>query len=71
MEGQADQANVSGVITLAKFASESGVDEGVVLGWMKKGYLPTKRIGKYTLINLVLFHQQLRGMDAYLDDSEN
>lgn len=71
MEGrQAQDTNVSGVITLQKFAEQSGMEEGVVLGWIKKGYLPTKRIGKYTLINLVVWHSELRGIDPLCDDSE-
>ncbi len=48
-----------GVITLEKFAELSGVEYGVVLGWQKKGYLPTKKIGKYSLINLVAFNAEL------------
>lgn len=62
--------NIAGVITLQEFAKQSGQEEGVVLGWMKKGYLPTKRIGKYTMINLVAFHAELRGFDPFSDDSE-
>lgn len=69
MEGQPPSYQVSPVLvcTLAKFAEQSGIEEGVVLGWMKKGYLPTKRIGKYTLINLALFNQELLSDEFFGD----
>ncbi len=61
-----------GVVSLAKFAELSGIDEGICLGWVKKGYLPTKKIGKYTLINLVAFHQELNNSDSVeFDTSDN
>lgn len=53
------------VCTLARFAELSGVEEGVALGWLKKGYLPTKKIGKYTLINLAVFNQELLSDESY------
>lgn len=69
MEGQPSGYQVSPVMvcTLAKFAEQSGMEEGVVLGWIKKGYLPTKRIGKYTLINLALFNQELLSDESFGD----
>lgn len=47
------------VITAEKFSEQVGLPVGVVIGWVKKGYLPVKRIGKYTLINLALLNQEL------------
>lgn len=38
------------------FSELSGVPEGVLRGWLAKGYIPTYSIGKYTLINLVLLN---------------
>ena len=36
-----------------KFADLAGVTEGVLEGWINRGYIPTIKIGKHTLINLV------------------
>ncbi len=55
------------VCTIARFSELSGIDEGIVLGWVKKGYLPTKRIGKYCLINLALFNQDLLNSEIFGD----
>ena len=43
------------VMTREQFARAIGVDRGVVDGWCDRGYLPTIRIGKYSLVNLFLF----------------
>lgn len=34
-------------------------DHETVLGWIKRGYLPTVRIGKHRLINVALLIRQL------------
>lgn len=44
------------VVSRARFSELTGVPEGVVQGWIAKGYLPTYSIGKYTLINLALLN---------------
>lgn len=44
------------VVSRARFSELTGVPEGVVQGWIAKGYLPTYSIGKYTLINLSLLN---------------
>lgn len=44
-----------------KFAESVGVPFDVVRGWCQKDYLPTYRIGKYTLINLALLEKELLG----------
>lgn len=36
-----------------KFAEHIGVSSGVVGGWIDLGYVPTKKIGKYRMINMV------------------
>lgn len=41
-----------------KFADMIGIPVGVVIGWCDRGYLPVVPIGKYSLINVALLHQQ-------------
>ncbi|MFZ6876277.1 hypothetical protein ACO0LF_29795 [Undibacterium sp. Di27W] len=41
-----------------KFADMIGIPVGVVTGWCDRGYLPVVPIGKYSLINVALLHQQ-------------
>jgi len=43
-------------ISRARFAELSGIPEGVVQGWIVRGYLPIYEIGKYRLINLTLLN---------------
>lgn len=45
------------VISRSRFAEMVGVPEGVVQGWMSRGYIPTYSVGKYTLINLALLNR--------------
>ena len=45
------------VISRSRFAQMIGIDEGVVQGWIAKGYIPTYSVGKYTLINLALLNK--------------
>ncbi len=45
------------ILSRKKFADLIGVDEGVVLGWVNKGYLSTVRLGKYSLINVEALRQ--------------
>lgn len=45
------------ILSRSRFAELIGVDEGVVLGWVNKGYLSTVRLGKYSLINLEALRQ--------------
>lgn len=40
------------VCTRERFAQFSGLEEGVIRGLCDRGYLPTVRLGKYSLINL-------------------
>lgn len=67
MDGQQQVLQFSSIMvcTVSKFAEYSGMEEGVVIGWVKKGYLPVKRIGKYTLINLALFNQELLSDESF------
>lgn len=45
------------VISRSRFAEMIGIEEGVVQGWISKGYIPTYSVGKYTLINLALLNR--------------
>jgi len=45
------------VMSRLRFAELTGYPEGVVQGWISKGYIPTLTIGKYTLINLALLNR--------------
>lgn len=42
-----------------KFAELCGVSDGVVQGWIVRGYLPMYEIGKYRLINIIALNQML------------
>lgn len=46
------------VCTRERFAHFSGLDEGVIRGMCDRGYLPTIKLGKYSLINLVALIQE-------------
>ena len=43
-----------------KLAIEAGVTEGVVGGWMDNGYLPTVKVGRYQMINMVQLVENLK-----------
>lgn len=45
------------VMSRQRFAELSGVSEGVVQGWIVRGYIPVIEFGKYRLVNLALLHQ--------------
>lgn len=45
------------VISRSRFAEMIGVSDGVVQGWITKGYIPTYTVGKYTLVNLALLNR--------------
>ena len=46
------------VCTRERFAQFSGLEEGVIRGLCDRGYLPTIKLGKYSLINLAALIQQ-------------
>ena len=46
------------VCTRERFAQFSGLEEGVIRGLCDRGYLPTIKLGKYSLINLVALIQE-------------
>lgn len=41
------------------FAAWIQLSEDVVEHWVKRGYLPTVKIGRYRMVNVALFTQQL------------
>lgn len=45
------------IMARRKFAELTGFDEGVVNGWIAKGYLPAFEIGRYSAINLELLRK--------------
>lgn len=50
------QALALPVITRERFAELTGVSEGVLQGWIARGYIPVIEFGKYRLVNLALLH---------------
>ena len=46
------------VVTRERFAQFSGLGEEVVRGMCDRGYLPTVKLGKYSLINLAALFRQ-------------
>lgn len=42
------------------FANDAGLSAGVVGGWIDNGYLPTVKVGRYQMINLVLLTENLK-----------
>lgn len=53
------------VMPWRQFADWIGMseDHGVVEMWIKRGFLPSIRIGKYRMVNIALFVKQLEAMD--------
>ena len=44
----------------SKFAESIGRSAGVVGGWLDSGYLPTVKVGRYQMVNLVLLTENLK-----------
>ncbi|MBD9512852.1 MULTISPECIES: DNA-binding protein [unclassified Pseudomonas] len=42
-----------------KFASWIGMDEGVVEGWIRVGYIPRIKIGNRVMVNVALLSRRL------------
>lgn len=43
-----------------KFAEQIGLSKGVVGGWIDQGYVPTIKVGKYRMINLIALTDGLK-----------
>lgn len=47
-----------------KFSELIGLSSGVVGGWIDQGYIPTVKVGKYRMINLVSIEASLKAGDV-------
>lgn len=47
------------VMTQKKFSELSGVELGVLRGWVDKAYIPSVLIGKHRLINVAFMNAKL------------
>lgn len=47
-------------MTPDKFADAIGLTKGVVGGWIDQGYLPTAKIGRYRMVNMVMLVSNLK-----------
>jgi hypothetical protein len=47
-------------MTPDKFAEAIGLSKGVIGGWIDQGYLPTAKIGRYRMINMVVLVANLK-----------
>lgn len=45
-------------MTIERFSQLSGLDEGVLQGHIRRGYLPTIKVGRYRMINVALLNAQ-------------
>lgn len=46
-----------------EFAEWVRVDVEICRGWCERGYLPTTRIGKHRLVNIVALVEELKGAE--------
>lgn len=46
-------------LTIEKYAHSIGVSPDVVDGWIKRGYIPTVKIGRRRLVNIVAMTREL------------
>lgn len=45
------------VLSQQRFSELTGIAPGVLTGWVNRGYIPVIKLGKHTLINMVLLTQ--------------
>jgi hypothetical protein len=60
LEQTASQLFFIPFMTPEKFAEAIGLSKGVVGGWIDQGYLPTAKIGRYRMINMVVLVANLK-----------
>jgi len=60
LEQTASQLFFIPFMTPDKFAESIGLSKGVVGGWIDQGYLPTAKIGRYRMINMVVLVTNLK-----------
>jgi excisionase family DNA binding protein len=46
-------------LTIEKYAHSIGVSPDVVDGWIKRGYIPTVKIGRRRLVNIAALTREL------------
>ena len=57
---------ISPFLTVERAAEAIGVAEDVVRGWVARGYLPTRKIGKYRLIDVLALASRTDAIGPYL-----
>lgn len=60
LEQTANQLFFIPFMTPDKFADAIGLTKGVVGGWIDQGYIPTAKIGRYRMINMVVLVANLK-----------
>ena len=60
LEQTASQLFFIPFMTPDKFAEAIGLSKGVIGGWIDQGYLPTTKIGRYRMINMVVLVANLK-----------
>jgi len=60
LEQAASQLFFIPFMTPEKFAEAVGLSKGVIGGWIDQGYLPTAKIGRYRMINMVILVANLK-----------
>lgn len=57
---------ISPYLTVERFAASTGVAEDVVRGWIARGYLPTRKIGRYRLVDVLALAARADAIAPYL-----
>ncbi|HEY8037306.1 MAG TPA: hypothetical protein VIF37_17125 [Methylobacter sp.] len=60
LEQTASQLFLIPFMVPGKFAESIGLSEGVVGGWIDQGYIPTVKVGRYRMINMVVLVANLK-----------
>jgi len=60
LEQTASQLFFIPFMTPEKFAEAIGLSKGVVGGWIDQGYIPTAKVGRYRMINMVVLVSNLK-----------
>ncbi|WP_425222019.1 DNA-binding protein [Pseudomonas sp.] len=48
-----------------EFADWIRMDHDIVRGWIRRGYIPTVKLGKHMMINVALLLERLRDEDDF------
>lgn len=59
-----------GICTQEKFAESAGITLDTVRGLVRKGYLPTVKIGRYAMVNLVALNRELSKQSYEMEDMD-